>query len=150
MSWNVDQGKYSQAEEYYNQAKAIREKTFGDKHPDIGESFAQLAYVYAPAQRPHPRLKGPTSTPSSIYKNSIGEKHPSYAKTMANLGIALRTKKKDNNNAEKYLTQALATREKNPAARPSGSEFKHQPISRLLPRQRLSQAKAEPLYRQDF
>jgi tetratricopeptide (TPR) repeat protein len=41
------QGKYAQAEEFYQRALAIREKALGAGHPDVAQTLNNLAILYA-------------------------------------------------------------------------------------------------------
>ena len=40
------QGKYSEAEELYKRALAIREHSLGESHPDVAQTLNNLARVY--------------------------------------------------------------------------------------------------------
>ena len=42
-----EQAKYGEAEEYYKKALTIRQKTLDENHPDIAETYNDLANLYS-------------------------------------------------------------------------------------------------------
>ncbi len=76
------QGKYKEAEEYYNNALATRKK-LGEEHPDLAETFNDLAGLY--------RAQGKYKEAEEYYNNALairkklGEDDPDLAETFDSL-----------------------------------------------------------------
>ncbi|MCL2026810.1 MAG: tetratricopeptide repeat protein, partial [Leptospirales bacterium] len=102
--------EYPQAEKYYLETKAIREKVLGKEHPDYATILNNLGALYdnmgnyAEAEKYHLETK-------AIREKVLGKEHPDYATTLNNLG-ALYVNMGNYAEAEKYHLETKAIREK--------------------------------------
>ncbi len=81
-----DQGRYAEAEPFYQQSLAILEKAAGPEHPDVATSLNHLAELY--------RAQGRYGTAELLYrralaieKKALGSEHPSVATDLNNLAL---------------------------------------------------------------
>jgi len=98
------QGRYKEAEEYYDNALAIRKK-LGDEHPDLAETFNDFAGLY--------RYQGKYKEAEEYYDNALairkklGDEHPDLAETFNDFAGLYQNQGKYKE-AEKYYDNALA------------------------------------------
>ncbi|MCP4655183.1 MAG: tetratricopeptide repeat protein [bacterium] len=97
---------YDSAEALFEEALALRRKSFGENHPDVAESLADLAWVV--------HLKGEQERAEALFREalalhrkSLGEEHPHVANDLGNLAWVLQARG-DYDAAEKFAREALA------------------------------------------
>jgi CHAT domain-containing protein/Tfp pilus assembly protein PilF len=102
----LNQGKYVQAIEYYQQALVIRKHLLGDQHPDVAKSYIRIGVVYS--------KQGQYSQALDLFQNGIntlrqalGEQHLDVAKSYNSIGI-LYLRLSQYQQALDYHQQALA------------------------------------------
>jgi CHAT domain-containing protein len=103
-------GNYTQAEQMYKQALAIRKKVLGEDHPDYAISLNNLAVLYESMGNygeAWPLFKQSLT----IIKRFLGEDHPDYATSLNNLA-ALYESMGNYAEAEPLYKEALAITKK--------------------------------------
>jgi len=99
-----DQGKYKEAEEYYDNALAIRNK-LSENHPDLAKTFNDFAGLY--------QAQGKYKEAEEYYDNALAirkklsENHPDLAETFNDFAGLYRAQGKYKE-AEEYFDNALA------------------------------------------
>ena len=76
--------QYSEAESFYNQALAIREKTCGPEHPDTAESLSKLAWL-CKDQAKYTQAEPLEQRALDIRKKVLGLEHSETATSLHNL-----------------------------------------------------------------
>jgi CHAT domain-containing protein/tetratricopeptide (TPR) repeat protein len=104
------QGKYSDAEEFFERALAVKEKVLGTENPDVADTLNSLAAVYLDQGR-YADAEGLFKRALAIREKTLGKDNPEVAKTLNNLAIVSRQKGKYAD-AEVLFKRALAIKEK--------------------------------------
>ncbi|MCD8354571.1 MAG: tetratricopeptide repeat protein [Clostridiales bacterium] len=100
-----EQGKYAQAEEYYQKALNIRLKALGENHPDTATSYNNLGVAYDD-QGKLAQAEVCQRKALDIRLKVLGENHPSTAMSYNDLGNVYASQGKYAQ-AEDYYQQAL-------------------------------------------
>ncbi|HEY6540816.1 MAG TPA: FxSxx-COOH system tetratricopeptide repeat protein [Ktedonobacteraceae bacterium] len=103
-------GFYSQSQSLHQQALAIREEIFGSDHPDVADSFSNLAILVS-NQGDYERAERFYRQALNIREKTLGPQHPATAVSLNNLGVLYRTLGKYEQ-AEPLLKEALDLHEK--------------------------------------
>ncbi|CAF1215534.1 unnamed protein product [Didymodactylos carnosus] len=80
-----DQGEYTQALKYYEQALGIHLKTLGPNHPSVASTYNNIGTVYSNQREYSQALKYYEQT-LEIKMNALGPNHRSVATTYNNIG----------------------------------------------------------------
>jgi CHAT domain-containing protein/Flp pilus assembly protein TadD len=102
--------KLQEAEKYYLDSKAIREKVLGKEHPDYANSLSRLASLYRGLGDYEKALSHMLEF-KAIREKNLGKEHPDYASSLNNLAILYR-EMGDYEKAEPLALEALAIRQK--------------------------------------
>jgi tetratricopeptide (TPR) repeat protein len=70
-----NQGRYEEAEPLYLQALELREKLFGNDHPDVATSYFNLGVLYH-QQGQYQKAKSLYLSALQIYAQRLGQAHP--------------------------------------------------------------------------
>jgi tetratricopeptide (TPR) repeat protein len=105
-----DKAEYDQAKPLYERALAIREKVFGEEHPDVATSLNNLALLYD-NQGEYEQAKPLYERALAIYENVYGKEHPDVATDLNNLAGLYRIQG-EYEQAKLLYERALAIREK--------------------------------------
>lgn len=108
--------KFTEAEEHFNQAKAILQKLYLDKHPLFASVLNNLAVMYAHSNK-HKLVKALLDQALFIRQSALGEAHPDVARTQISLG-AFFTQQGDFAEAESRFNIALNILKDKPAYNP--------------------------------
>jgi tetratricopeptide (TPR) repeat protein len=81
----LEYARYSQAEQFHQQALAIREQILGREHPDVATSLMHLAKIYH-YQGNYPRAEPIFQRALTIYEQVLGPEHPDVAYCINFLG----------------------------------------------------------------
>jgi tetratricopeptide (TPR) repeat protein len=103
------QGKYGEAEAFFERALAIREKALGANHSDVGQTLNNLANLYR-AQGKYSEAEGLYKRALAIREKALGANHSDVGQTLNNLARVYR----DQGNygeAERLFNRALTIRE---------------------------------------
>jgi tetratricopeptide (TPR) repeat protein len=105
-----EEGDFENAERNYRQALALRQKLFGDEHPDVILSLRQLAQLYVMRNE---FAKGEKAYEEvlALQKKTFGEEHPEIASSLHGLALA-RGMQGDFAASQALEEQALAMRRK--------------------------------------
>ena len=79
------QQRYADAEPLFKRALAVREKSLGRGHPDLGQSLNNLATHYEKLGR-HGNSEPLFKRALAIYEKAAGPEHPAVATLLNNLG----------------------------------------------------------------
>jgi hypothetical protein len=82
----ADEGKYPQAEQAYDRALAIKEKSLGPEHPNVATTLIGLGIVYWRDGR-YPQAEQAYDHALAIEEKTLGPEHPYVAQTLGNLGF---------------------------------------------------------------
>jgi tetratricopeptide (TPR) repeat protein len=116
------QGKYADAEGLCKRALAIREKAFGEDHPDVATSLNHLAVVYR-EQGKYADAEGLDKRALAIFEKALGTDHPDVADTLNDLAILLASSG-NSENALAYSRKATASVIAHAAAESTGTQRK--------------------------
>lgn len=106
---HFQQGQYSQAELYYNQAYQIRRQLLTPGHEDIVGSLNNLSAAYF-FQGKYQMARPLCEQLVAIYETVLGKEHPELATCLINLGLVAMAEGKYGL-AEKYYAEAHAIRQ---------------------------------------
>ncbi|MBK9722528.1 MAG: tetratricopeptide repeat protein [Saprospiraceae bacterium] len=105
-----NKGDYPEAEKWYLESKAIREKVLGKEHPDYALNLTSLAILYKDMGN-YEKAEPLYLESKAIREKVLGKEHPDYASSLNSLAILY----KDMGNYEKaepLYIEAKAIREK--------------------------------------
>ncbi len=88
-SYLHDRAKYQEAEQLYERALAILEKSLGKDHPDVAQSLNNLAELYR-AQGRFDEAEPMYERALAICKKTLGDKHPNTITISQNLAELIR------------------------------------------------------------
>lgn len=104
------QGKYAEAEQFYRQSVAIKERVLGEHHPDVATGLSNLAGVHY--------ARGDLAGAAVLFKRALailegalGPAHPDVAKILANLAGVYHMQQRSTE-AEALYRLALEIRER--------------------------------------
>ncbi len=101
----MEQGKYKQALDYYEQALAIDKKAHGNEHPNVATSLNNIGGAWDSRGKYHKAL-GYYTQALAIDKKVYGEQHPDVATDLNNIGGAWDSLG-EHRKAKEYLEAAL-------------------------------------------
>ncbi len=78
------QGRYAEAEPFYERALAIREKALGEEHPHVAQTLNNLALLYATQGR-YAEAEPLFERALEIFTRALGEEHPYTQQTKDNI-----------------------------------------------------------------
>jgi tetratricopeptide (TPR) repeat protein len=78
------QGHYQEAEDYFRDSLAIREKTFGPDHPAVAQSLNNLSTLYKNQGR-YAQAEQLCKRELAILEKVLGPDHPAVAQSLNNL-----------------------------------------------------------------
>ena len=76
-----DTGRYAEAEQLFQQVRAIEEKTLGPEHPSFATTLCNLAGVYSDTGR-YAEAEQLFQQVLAIEEKTLGPEHPSFATTV--------------------------------------------------------------------
>ena len=82
---NYFKGDITEAEKWYLESKAIREKVLGKEHPDYAGSLNSLGYLYS-NMGAYEKAEPLYLESKAIREKVLGKEHPDYAWSLINLG----------------------------------------------------------------
>ncbi len=103
-------GDYPEAEKWYLEAIAIREKALGKEHPDYAWSLNNLANVYS-GMGNYEKAEPLYLESKTIWEKTLGKSHPDYALSLNNLA-SLYLKMGQYEKAEPWYLESKAIRAK--------------------------------------
>ena len=102
-------GRYAEAEQFYERVRTIEEKTLGPEHPSAATTLHELARVYSDTGR-YAEAEQLFERVRTIYEKTLGPEHPSTLATLSNLaGVYNHTSRYAE--AERLLERARAIHE---------------------------------------
>ncbi len=107
---NYFKGNNSEAEKWYLESKAIREKVLGKDHPDYASSLNNLAILYLDLGN-YEKAEAYYLQSKEIREKTLGREHPDYANSLNNLAI-LYSDLGNYEKAEAYFLEVKEIREK--------------------------------------
>ena len=106
----VDQGRYGEAEPYYQQSLEMYRKLLGDEHPDVATSLNNLAGLYE-SQGKYEEAEPYYQQSLEMRRKLLGNEHPHVATSLNNLAGLYESQGKYEE-AEPYYQQSLEMRRK--------------------------------------
>ena len=106
----VDQGRYGEAEPYYQQSLEMKRKLLGNEHPSVASSLNNLAALYE-SQGKYEEAEPYYQQSLEMSRKLLGNEHPSVPSSLNNLAELYRSQGKYEE-AEPYFLQSLEMRRK--------------------------------------